>query len=1579
MHSAPSWESNKLVFDVHGLPFNPQQIWRRPVSDAEAASIGLRGGQCPSCVAANISLPTAAAIGYCPLARIEFTRSKKFMPVRIFCPEDDSAPPPVDGSQPTVHWHAGAFDKLPYEWQHHVLNAAPHLGLALPLLNVVLGSGNASPAVTVVHTGMLDHPNVLADFPRPPRVQTVNLLDYRKSGRFSFEFRHFVLGFSVGGPHDWYTREAYVPFLTASRKLLPPPAAAAARPVVAWLSRASGPGSTRVLQDEANVATAVRRVLCTLGYELRIVRSGAPVGIHQFAQMRGAIGVHGGAFANVHACQPGSVVIEMQSHLPSSARWCYAALSTMLRLRYHAYFPSRFPSHYMSTDEDERRVVADPDDLASFVKEAFVAAAIADGHRLPPAETAGYCARQRVSAAELSPAVADDKPTVKGAAATTAAAARKPAAAAAAATAAAAAAAMRQARRPTAGQAQAKPWRRPPSTPLPGQQAHHAAMRRTNRGFMDGAQPLRDQLLAFQQLHRCAPPASVAAGVGATGTGQPASQAPLLVAEARAARCPLECDQGAEAHSCRACGGSNTEHPPIPNIVHYVWIGAGCPPRRATLSLATARLVLSPSAIYLWTLNGTSCDFDSAPGAAWRAFGAEQKAAPSWDELAQTIATGRTEVPGSVAPSPLFCKLRLSRHASVAHAHYSDLVRLHVLLTMGGLYLDGDGFLLRDLSRWRRCEFVMGRDLNDAASPRLSNGLMLGRPGATFARHWAANLSLGWDGSGWDAHSCSLPWTECARMPGMIAPTSRLRTVAPPKSWPSGAGAALARDATALRRFLHTEADGFHTSAFNGWAHEAPQTLWALLEGALHIAVRRAGGMRALDRAQAAHAQALLDGGLAGIYDGRAPLGGRSDESNGRASLRVSAPTASAPPRHPAVTQPPEPGAEPPTGPEGASTSYQSRRQTHSCNLPQAAPAITSRALVLSYLFGYSPSERSSMLTGFLGSLRASCDGCVAVVLHDGGLCEEVAKSYSARCVTRRLDAAPPPPPIRRRTLHKERAPGAPGSEARFTLFADYLSEVASEYSWVLLTDMRDVLFQRDPFSFLATPGVVRGIAPPGAPPDMSPGAASSSGRSDTSCMPTEQLLLFAEPTVLLHGDETMHANGCLACLPAAQCELAHMPLLNLGLLLGTPRASEGALRRLAATLAEHAAAPGCWDQSVFNALAYAHRGLADDESTRVVGVYADVGPYGTVGVGPSIRIDTSGAVVDQLGRPYLLVHQYDRYPQLASALAATTSSQREGAGRGTWARAPARVPALAGRTLEKPTPTLGRVRKVSRACGSIHRMSPALTATGCSTDEGILQARRSAAAALPIFSLEVQPAHGAAAPGPGRAATTMKGAPTAAMAAGHPSHSGGDCAIRPPLTVAPATSRRFPMAVYGCTGDQWNATSHIGCIDIVSRDILIHGRWEIDSPTEMAAGLPSIALPARGGTFLDVGANLGYFSLLFATHGWSVVSVEPMRQNRAALSASLCLNPALNVSLYPRALVSPAKRRSQCIARSFPRNQGNGVLTCGAHVQCPRPNADPSRRHPCEPVAVTTLDELLAESGVRAVDVVKIGELPSG
>merc|ERR1719436_1287957 len=96
-----------------------------------------------------------------------------------------------------------------------------------------------------------------------------------------------------------------------------------------------------------------------------------------------------------------------------------------------------------------------------------------------------------------------------------------------------------------------------------------------------------------------------------------------------------------------------------------------------------------------------------------------------------------------------------------------------------------------------------------------------------------------------------------------------------------------------------------------------------------------------------------------------------------------------------------------------------------------------------------------------------------------------------------------------------------------------------------------------------------------------------------------------------------------------------------------------------------------------------------------------------------------------------------------------------------------------------------------------------------------------------------------------------------------------------------------------------------------------------------------SIDLPSNG-TFLDIGANLGYYSLLFAHKGYKVIAVEPMTRNRRAIEASLCLNPDLRgrVTVIPAALVAPDEVAGRhCVIRStnLAANIGNGYLKCGA------------------------------------------------
>ena len=304
------------------------------------------------------------------------------------CPPDSTAPPRI------ANWSVAAFDKLLHVWQHHVyadprlsqfrtrthplqfacasdgavcrvlvpsINAVPSLALSLPLISRALRAGGA---VSLLHTGALGHPHVLAQLPQPsPRLRHVDLRESKGRG-FVLRFPHFLFGFGLNGTEDWYPAPAYRPFLLASSSLPAPPR----RDVVAWLSRPTAAGATRVLAGERQVVAALRTALASVRLRLQVVSSEAPLAPREFASLRGVVGVHGGAFANVHACRPGALVVEIQGQ--ASARWCYAGLSVGLGLDYRAYFARRFPTDYMSREPREARVEVDPSGLAAFVLEA---------------------------------------------------------------------------------------------------------------------------------------------------------------------------------------------------------------------------------------------------------------------------------------------------------------------------------------------------------------------------------------------------------------------------------------------------------------------------------------------------------------------------------------------------------------------------------------------------------------------------------------------------------------------------------------------------------------------------------------------------------------------------------------------------------------------------------------------------------------------------------------------------------------------------------------------------------------------------------------------------------------------------------------------------------------------------------------------------------------------------------------------------------------------------------------------------------------------------------------------------------
>ena len=123
------------------------------------------------------------------------------------------------------------------------------------------------------------------------------------------------------------------------------------------------------------------------------------------------------------------------------------------------------------------------------------------------------------------------------------------------------------------------------------------------------------------------------------------------------------------------------------------------------------------------------------------------------------------------------------------------------------------------------------------------------------------------------------------------------------------------------------------------------------------------------------------------------------------------------------------------------------------------------------------------------------------------------------------------------------------------------------------------------------------------------------------------------------------------------------------------------------------------------------------------------------------------------------------------------------------------------------------------------------------------------------------------------------------------------------------------------------------------------------DSTSRGLERLPAIADPL----FVDAGAHIGFFSFLFAQHGFRVLAFEPMASNRAAFRATCCLNRALckRIRLLPYAL--GAHESESCILRSSPDNVGNAKLKCGGTYKTGSCAA--SHTGVCERANSTTLD----------------------
>ncbi|TFJ86676.1 hypothetical protein NSK_002330 [Nannochloropsis salina CCMP1776] len=130
---------------------------------------------------------------------------------------------------------------------------------------------------------------------------------------------------------------------------------------------------------------------------------------------------------------------------------------------------------------------------------------------------------------------------------------------------------------------------------------------------------------------------------------------------------------------------------------------------------------------------------------------------------------------------------------------------------------------------------------------------------------------------------------------------------------------------------------------------------------------------------------------------------------------------------------------------------------------------------------------------------------------------------------------------------------------------------------------------------------------------------------------------------------------------------------------------------------------------------------------------------------------------------------------------------------------------------------------------------------------------------------------------------------------------------------------------------------------DKVSRDIAMHGYWEMENMSVLLLLLErarwqrrewrhpeSPSRPPRRDelVMLDVGGNLGAYTLCLATAGFRVLTFEPMRRNIQAIREGICRNSGLKerVILLEKGL---AEKEETCTLVVDKENIGDGITRC--------------------------------------------------
>jgi FkbM family methyltransferase len=121
---------------------------------------------------------------------------------------------------------------------------------------------------------------------------------------------------------------------------------------------------------------------------------------------------------------------------------------------------------------------------------------------------------------------------------------------------------------------------------------------------------------------------------------------------------------------------------------------------------------------------------------------------------------------------------------------------------------------------------------------------------------------------------------------------------------------------------------------------------------------------------------------------------------------------------------------------------------------------------------------------------------------------------------------------------------------------------------------------------------------------------------------------------------------------------------------------------------------------------------------------------------------------------------------------------------------------------------------------------------------------------------------------------------------------------------------------------------------DIVSNDISYNHIYEKNETYNILDGLnfyPKKKNLINNNIYIiDVGGNVGWYTILLGKLGYNVITFEPLKMNYYILNKNYCLNKEINATLINKGLYPEEKR---CYIYSPEDNIGNGITNCNEKI----------------------------------------------